>query len=91
MNEIINRIRQTLIENADEKTRKQSEYFFKEEITVYGVKSATVQKIAKDIFTEIKDRPKAEIFAMCEKLWQSGYMEESFVACVLVGKVEQKI
>jgi 3-methyladenine DNA glycosylase AlkD len=90
MNEIINRIRQTLIENADEKTRRQSEHFFKEEITVYGVKSATVQKISKEFFAEIKDRPKAEIFAMCEKLWQSGYMEESFVACVWSEKLNKK-
>ena len=82
MNEIISKIRQTLIENADEKTRIQSEYFFKEQVTVYGVKSATVQKIAREIFAEIKEKPKTEIFAVCEKLWQSGYMEESFVACV---------
>jgi 3-methyladenine DNA glycosylase AlkD len=58
MENIISKIRQTLIENADEKTRKQSEYFFKEQVTVYGVKSATVQKISKEIFAEIKDKPK---------------------------------
>jgi 3-methyladenine DNA glycosylase AlkD len=91
MNEIIVKIRQTLIENADEKSRKQSEYFFKEPITVYGVKSATVQKIAKEIFTELKDKPKAEILAVCEKLWQSGYMEESFVACVWSEKLGKKL
>ncbi len=90
MEAIITKIREALIANADEKTRKQSEYFFKEKITVYGIKSATVQKIAKDIFTEIKDLPKAEIFAMCEKLWQSGYMEESFVACVWSERLSKK-
>jgi len=89
-NTIISKIRQTLIENADEKTRQQSEYFFKEQVTVYGVKSATVQKIAKEIFAEIKDLPKAEIFALCEKLWQSGYMEESFVACVWSERLSKK-
>lgn len=91
MENFITKIRQTLIENADEKTRRQSEHFFKEEITVYGVKSATVQKIAKDIFAEIKDKTKAEIFAVCEKLWQSGYMEESFVACVWSEKLGKKM
>ena len=90
MEAIITKIREALIANADEKTRKQSEYFFKEKVTVYGIKSATVQKIAKDIFTEIKDLPKAEIFAMCEKLWQSGYMEESFVACVWSEKLSKQ-
>jgi 3-methyladenine DNA glycosylase AlkD len=90
MNETISKIRQTLLQNADEKTRKQSEYFFREKVTVYGVKSATVQKIAKDFFAEVKDKPKAEIFALCEKLWQSGYMEESFVACVWSEKLSKK-
>jgi len=90
MNDILQRIRQSLIENADEKTRHQSEYFFKEQVTVYGVKSATVQKISKEIFAEIKDKTKAEIFAMCEKLWQSGYMEESFVACDWSHRLSKK-
>jgi 3-methyladenine DNA glycosylase AlkD len=90
MENIISKIRQTLIENADEKTRKQSEYFFKEQVTVFGVKSATVQKISKEIFAEIKDKPKTEIFAACEKLWQSGYMEESFVACVWSERLSKK-
>lgn len=90
MNEIIAKIRQNLIENANEKTRKQSEYFFKEQVKVYGVKSATVQKIARDIFAEIKEKPKTEIFAMCENLWQSGYMEESFVACVWSERLSKK-
>lgn len=90
MNVIIKKLREKLVASADEKTRKQSEYFFKEKVTVYGIKSATVQKIAKDIFAEIKDLPKTEIFAMCEKLWQSGYMEESFVACVWSEKLGKK-
>jgi 3-methyladenine DNA glycosylase AlkD len=90
MNEIITKIQQTLIENADEKTRKQSEYFFKEQITVYGVKSATVQKISKEFFAEIKEKPKAEIFALCEKLWQTVYMEESFIACDWSARLGKK-
>ena len=90
MNEIISKIRQTLTASADEKTRNQSEYFFKEQVTVYGVKSATVQKISKEIFAGIKDKPKAEIFDACEKLWQSGYMEESFVACDWSDRLSKK-
>jgi 3-methyladenine DNA glycosylase AlkD len=91
MENIITKIREALVVNADEKTRLQSEYFFKEQITVYGVKSATVQKIAKDFFAEIKDKPKTEILAACEKMWQSGYMEESFVACVWSEKLGKKL
>jgi 3-methyladenine DNA glycosylase AlkD len=81
MNEIITKIRQTLIENADEKTRIGSQRYFKEEITVHGIKAAAVQRISKELYAEVKDKSKTEIFAICEKLWQSGYIEESFIAC----------
>jgi 3-methyladenine DNA glycosylase AlkD len=90
-NNVIAKIREALVAAADDKTRKQSEYFFKEPITVYGVKSATVQKISKELFAEVKDKPKAEILAACEKLWQSGYMEESFVSCVWSEKLGKKL
>jgi 3-methyladenine DNA glycosylase AlkD len=81
MENIITKIRETLIAAADEKTRIGSKRFFKEEITVHGVKSATVQRISKELYAEVNNRPKTEILAICEKLWQSGYLEESFVAC----------
>lgn len=90
MESIITKIRETLAAAADEKTRKQSEYFFKEKVTVYGVKSATVQKISKEFFAEMKDKPKAEILATCEKFWQSGFLEESFVACDWSNRLSKK-
>ena len=41
----------------------------------------TVSKISKEYFQTIKEAPKTEIFARCEELWQSGLLEESFIAC----------
>lgn len=76
--------------NADENIRQGSQRYFKEEITVHGVRAATVQKIAKELYVEVKDKPKAEIFAACEKLWQSGFLEESFVACVWSEKLSKQ-
>jgi 3-methyladenine DNA glycosylase AlkD len=81
MNNIIEKIRRELKKNADKKTRKSGKIFFKEEIKFYGVKTAVVGKIGKEYFKEIKDKSKKDIFDLCEKLWQSGYMEESFIAC----------
>lgn len=45
------------------------------------MKSSVVNKISKEYFKSVKDKTKAEIFSICEELWQSGYMEESFIAC----------
>lgn len=55
--------------------------FFKEAVKLYGVKTAVVEKIGKEYFRKIKEKEKREIFQLCENLWQSGYMEESFIAC----------
>jgi len=81
MQEIIDKVRERLQQNADENAKKSSERFFKEPIQTYGVKTPLVQKIAKEFFLEIKHLPKNEIFAMNEMFWQSGMIEESFVAC----------
>lgn len=79
--EIIESIRQELKQNANRKSQESGQYFFKEKVKLYGVKTAVVEKIGKKYFKAIKDRNKSEIFALCEELWQSGYMEESYIAC----------
>lgn len=81
MNSIIDKIRQELEENIDEKAQRTSQNFFKEKIKFYGVKTATVNKIGKKYFKSIKDRTKNDIFDLCDEFWQSGYIEESFIAC----------
>jgi len=78
---IINKIRQELKQNSDEKTKKTGQNFFKEKIKFYGIKTAIASKIGKEYFKAIKDKKKTEIFDLCEELWRSGYMEESFIAC----------
>ncbi len=74
-------IRKDLERNSDEKIRVSSQHFFKEQIKCYGVKTDLVHKISKDYFKQINGKSKADIFNLCEELWQSGYIEESFVAC----------
>lgn len=81
MEQLIQALRSDLQANKDDKTRESGERFFKEDVRLYGIKSATVQKIAKEHFINIKHLPKSRIFDLCENLWQSGFMEESFVAC----------
>ena len=79
MDPVIFKIRKELKSQADPRIRKTSQRFFKEEITCYGVKTAVVLAIAKKYWKEVKERQKREIFSLCETLYQSGYMEESFI------------
>ncbi|MDR0694439.1 MAG: DNA alkylation repair protein [Prevotellaceae bacterium] len=81
MQSVLAAIRKALKENADAKTAASAQYFFKEKIKTIGVKSAVVHKIAQAHFKIIKGKSKEEIFALCEILWQSGYIEEANIAC----------
>jgi 3-methyladenine DNA glycosylase AlkD len=81
MTNIMAKIREALKEKADEDVQRSGERFFKEQIKLYGVKTAVVSKIGKECLKEIKGQSKAEIFSLCDLLWKSGYMEEGFIAC----------
>lgn len=81
MSEIVQAVRRDLIQNADPGTKATGQNFFKEKITLHGVKTATVTKIGKAHFKTLPDRSKETVFALCEEMWQSGYMEETFIAC----------
>jgi len=78
--DVLEAVRQELLQSVDEKTRESSKRFFKEEVKFHGVKSAFVKKIAIKYFREIKDRDKKEIFSLCENLLQANFGEEAFIA-----------
>jgi 3-methyladenine DNA glycosylase AlkD len=90
MSDIVKRVRQELQQNADAKTKESANRFFKEEVKFYGVKTATVMRIAKKYFKEIKPLDKYTIFGVCEELQKSGYNEEAFVAYEWLQSLEDK-
>jgi len=77
---IISAIRQELKLQINEKTKQSYQSFFKELVTAYGIKTATVNKIARDRFKDVKPLGKQATFALCEKLLESDYNEEAFIA-----------
>ncbi|MFA5383018.1 MAG: DNA alkylation repair protein [Candidatus Micrarchaeia archaeon] len=81
MNSILIPLRKELQSNSDEKLKESSKRFFKEKIKVYGMKTSLCSQISKKYYSEVKDKTKKEIFELCEELFKSGYMEESFIAC----------
>lgn len=81
MDNIITEIRANLIKSSDEKTRLSGLRFFKESVNIYGVKTAIVTNLSKNYYKQINTLGKNKIFELCEELWQSGYMEETFIAC----------
>lgn len=81
MQDIITQVRKELLDNSDDKIKESGKRFFKEETKSYGVNTAIVGQIAKKYFNSIKNKGKKEIFGACKTLWESEYMEESFIAC----------
>lgn len=81
MNKIITAIRAELKSNADEKTKLSGERFFREAVTMYGIKSSVVKRISKDHYNAILNKDKSNIFSLCDELWKSGMMEDSIIAC----------
>lgn len=80
MNSIINEIREQLKNKTDEKTKANSQRFFKEKINYYGVKIPYVNQIAKEYYNKLGKINKNDLFDLCDELWQSTYIEESFIA-----------
>lgn len=80
MSIILNQLRAELTQNIDEKSRESTPRFFKEPVVYYGVRSAVVERIAKDYFNMIHSWPKETIFSLCEELWQSQFLEETGIA-----------
>jgi hypothetical protein len=81
MERILLEIRHQLKLNIDDKTLQSSQHFFKEQISAYGVKVPLVNKISREYFKVIQGFPKHQIFQLCDELFNSGFLEESFIAC----------
>lgn len=79
--QVLYNLRKELEENIDEHTKSTAQKFFKEKIKAYGIKTAIVSKISKKYYNEFKELDKENIFTLCEDLFSSGFIEESFIAC----------
>lgn len=81
MKDIIIAIREALASGADPEFRMKQQRFFREEVIFYGLRNAEVQKLSSEFFKTLPEKSKSSVFELCEKLWQSGYAEEAFIAC----------
>lgn len=63
METIINEIRRELENNSDIKTKEGGQWFFKEQVRLYGVKTSVVSKISKEYFkSSVKKKNKSRDF-----------------------------
>jgi len=87
MNEIISRVRRELKAASSESARITGLRFFREEVTLYGIRAEDVKRISKANYELIRHLSKQEILSLCDILWNSGMVEETFVACMWSEKL----
>jgi 3-methyladenine DNA glycosylase AlkD len=87
MNGILEKVRTELLEASDEMVRQTGQRYFREQVSMYGVRSKTVGEIGKASYKLVRQFSKEEVFLMCDSLWQSGMIEETFIACVWSEKL----
>ena len=78
--DILSAIRQELKQQADASIVNSSRRYFKEPVTLYGVKTASVTKMARDYFKLVKPLGKPGVFALAEALLETDYCEEAYIA-----------
>ena len=87
MNEIISRVRRELKAASSESARITGLRFFREEVNLYGIRAEDVKRISKANYELIRHLSKQEILSLCDILWNSGMIEETFVACMWSEKL----
>lgn len=87
--DLISEMRVELTLSADGKTKETAARFFKEGINCYGIKAATVLKIADKYFKQIRNEQKQTIFSLCEELLSSDLFEESAIAFEWVYRMRE--
>ncbi len=88
---VLSKVRRELSSASDEKKRQAGLRYFREKVNLYGINAGTVKQIARENYALIRMLPGQEILDLCESLWQSGMMEESFVACMWTEKLAGKL
>jgi 3-methyladenine DNA glycosylase AlkD len=90
MSQILAQLRAELRASADAVNEAGAHHYFKEEIKLYGVKTGLVGGIANKYWKDAKSLSKPEIFALCEDLLRTDYMEEAFIVAEWVPKLTKQ-
>src|SRR6185369_2029989 len=89
MNTLVKQIQSDLQAKATPEFAASQRRFFKETIKVRGVRSPDVDLVRRKYFPQIKTLPKEEVFALCEELLKSGYIEDAFAAYGFAEKLSK--
>jgi 3-methyladenine DNA glycosylase AlkD len=84
---LIKEIHAELKKHAEPEYKKAQQRFFKEGITLYGVRVGQVRKIANRFYKQIEPKTKQQVFMLCDELLASGQQETSVIAYQWARKI----
>lgn len=90
METLINTLRNELAAKADPVWKAGAERYFKEPVKFYGLSNSIARKIGSEYYKQAKGLTKDEILALCGELMQSGFMEETIIACDWSNRLHRK-
>ena len=70
MSPILEELKKDLLKHVDPVYKDGAQRFFKEDVSIMGVRTPIIRKFSREYFKKIKDLSKKEIFALSEELLQ---------------------
>lgn len=80
MTQLLIDIRTALEARVDKAYKAGAERYFKEPINILGVRLPEIRQVSREFYSEVKKLPKAELFAICEDMLDTGIGEETTIA-----------
>lgn len=74
-------LQKELEDNIDPSPIVKLDHYFKEEVKFHGVKTAVINRIARELYYQIRGLEKKDVFSLCTVLFKTDYMEEAVIVC----------
>ena len=87
---IVERIKERLIEEVEEGYKEGVQNYFNNDIKNYGVRTPIVRRLGRELFKEIREEPKDEIFELCEELLDTDISENRTIAFQWAFRIKKR-
>lgn len=87
---LVEEVRSELAKRCDEAYREGCRRFFKEEVDLWGVRSADLKVVEAFLYRRIKALGYEERYAVFEEFWRGGTLEEGAMVCHVGRKFKRE-
>lgn len=81
---LVTTIQRQLTALGSEEMRANGQRFFKEDVRLHGINASDVKRVGEMAISAVRNLRKLDVLTLCDALWKSEMLEESWIACELV-------